>query len=44
MVKILNITVSDETHALLERIKKERGFNNHAEVLEWVIQKAAEAS
>jgi len=44
MVKILNVTVPDRTHELLERIKRERGFANNAEALVWIIEKAAEVA
>jgi len=41
MVKIVNITIPDEIHALLQKIKNERGFANNAEALEWIIKRAA---
>ena len=41
MVKIINVTIPDDVHALLEKIKDEKGFANNAEALEWIIKRAA---
>jgi len=40
MVKIVNITIPNETHALLQKIKQEKGFTNNSETLTWIIKKA----
>jgi len=41
MVKMINVTLPDKTHELLERIKKAENFANNAEALVWIIKKAA---
>lgn len=41
MAKILNVTIPDDVHELLELIKDEKGFANNAEALVWIIKRAA---
>jgi len=41
MPKIINVTLPDEIHDLLQKIKEREGFSNNAEALEWVIRMAA---
>jgi len=41
MAKLVLVTLPDEVHALLEKIKEEKGFANNAEALEWIIRRVA---
>jgi hypothetical protein len=41
MAKIVNVTLPDESHALLEKIKKRKNLPNNSEALIWIIKKAA---
>jgi tartrate dehydratase alpha subunit/fumarate hydratase class I-like protein len=41
MVKMINVTIPDDIHELLEKIKKRENLPNNAEALVWVIRKAA---
>ena len=41
MPKMLNATIPDDAHDLLERIKKAKEFSNNAEALTWIIQHTA---
>ena len=38
--KIINVTLPDEAHKLLEEIKTRENFANNAEALTWIIKKA----
>ena len=40
-MKMVNITIPDEIHDLLQKIKKDRGFANNSEALVWIIKRAA---
>lgn len=41
MPKMINVTIPDEVHDLLEKIKQNENLANNAEALTWVIKKAA---
>lgn len=41
MPKMINVTLPNDVHALLERIKQEKNFENNAQALTWIIRKAA---
>ena len=41
MAKMLNATIPDDAHNLLEQIKKLKEFANNAEALTWIIRHTA---
>lgn len=41
MAKMLNATIPNDAHDLLEKIKKEKGFANNAEAMAWMIRYVA---
>jgi hypothetical protein len=38
MVKNVNVTISNDVHVILRRIKDYKGFNNNTEALEYIIR------
>lgn len=40
-MKMVNITIPDDVHALLNKIKREKRFANNSEALTWIIKRAA---
>jgi len=41
MVKMINVTIPNDIHALLKKIKVEKDFPNNAAAIVWIIKKAA---
>ncbi len=41
MVKMINVTIPDDIHALLKKIKVEKDFPNNAEAIVWTNKKTA---